>query len=251
MCRAPWKNEPLLKCIALGDKLDPEAVQMYLDWLYTRRLDLPATLSRRTDAFNLVLLKCWAVACAFDDKTFRSSVLTTFFAESRAQFWLASVEWVFAEGNASSEIKAFVLDVFMAFSKPGWFKTEAEKWPQGFVREVGDRALENVGWKRSFERIRREWMRELGAYGVEERKMEVVSSGGGGGGVGAVAPKRRFGEDTEKIVHGTDGARAPSRRLGVEYGAGGDGVREVKRTRTSGQGARTLAVLRPGAPYLR
>ncbi|KAL5120335.1 hypothetical protein ACEQ8H_001625 [Pleosporales sp. CAS-2024a] len=166
MCRAAWKNEPIFKNLCLNYKVDAEAVQRYLDWLYSGILYVPLSISRRTDAFNLTLLKCWAVASAVDDETFKAVVVGTFFTEAMSQFWIDSVRWAFVDRLANKEIKEFMLDVFMAHNEQGWFKAHAEKWPKEFVTELADRALEACTRKR-YHSVQSEWMRKLGIV-VEE-----------------------------------------------------------------------------------
>jgi hypothetical protein len=136
MCRATWKNEPLLKNLTISDDLDAAAVQMYLDWLYSTDLRIPARVDRATDAFNVALLKCWAVASAVQDDAFKGVVLAAFFTEAGAQFWRESIHWVFEDGYGNAEIRSFVIEVFMAFMEPGWFR-QREQGLAGRVCEGG------------------------------------------------------------------------------------------------------------------
>jgi hypothetical protein len=226
MCRAPWKNEPLLKSLTVTDTLDAEAVQIYLNWLYSSTLHIPASISRKSDAFNVVILKCWAVAIAMDDILFRNNVLCTFFRDAEAQFWRDSVEWVFVQGNGNAEIKDFVVEAFMAFMKLGWFSKEAMLWPEVFVREVGDRALGLMKGRRGWREIRRAWSIEL------EEGMD-------GGGV------------REEIrVEVGDRVGSSKRRCAADYVDDGDSTREVKRTKCSVDAERALADSRSGAGLL-
>jgi hypothetical protein len=162
MCRADWKNEPLLKSLDIKEELDAESVQIYLDWLYSGHLQIPASIDRKTDAFNVAVLKCWAVANAMQDETFKSMVVKMWFEEAEAQFWKDSVEWAFVEGNGDEEIKGFVVEVFMCFMETGWFVKEGKSWPDAFVRALADRALE--GWMEGgqgtegFEGVKGRWI---------------------------------------------------------------------------------------------
>jgi hypothetical protein len=166
MCRADWKNEPLLKNVSLEEQLDAEAVQMYLDWLYSGNLHIPSKISRRTDAFNLMLLKCWAVASAVDDEFFECTVMSIFFQGAKAQFWDESVHWAFVDGGANEEIKEFIIEVYMAHMTKDWFSKKGAKWPSEFVMALADRAFEGAK-KKSYEQIKREWTKKLeGEQGV-------------------------------------------------------------------------------------
>jgi hypothetical protein len=148
MCRATWKNEPMLKGVRIAEKLDVESVQCYIGWLYSSQLHIPTSIDRKADAFNLALLKCWAVASAMEDASFKKEVMRTFFEDAKARVWRESVQWVFVEGWANEEIRGFVVKVFMAFVKPGWFKEQADMWPDEFVRVLADKALERMERKK-------------------------------------------------------------------------------------------------------
>ncbi|KAF1934686.1 hypothetical protein EJ02DRAFT_489888 [Clathrospora elynae] len=156
MCRAPWKNETLLTHLTVEAALDPTAVHAYLDWLYTHTLNIDQALSRKLDAFNVQVLALWAVAAAVQDAAFKSVVISTDFAEARARFWVDSVKWAFVGRRGNDEIRDYVIDIFMAYMEPGWFKKHAEKWPGTFVRELFDVAMMGWGARKSFGELRRE-----------------------------------------------------------------------------------------------
>lgn len=160
MCRADWKTEPLIKSLALNDELDAEAVQRYLDWLYSAILHIPATVSRKTEVFNLALLKCWAVAITMEDDCFKHVVVRTFFGEVTAQFWFESVRWAFANGGAKDEIKEFIIDVFMSDIEAGWFSKDGHNWPLEFVMVLADRALDGAA-RRTYDQVQKGWMKKL------------------------------------------------------------------------------------------
>jgi len=186
MCRATWKVEPLLlKNLVIDHALDAEAVQIYLDWLYSSNLRISDNIPRASDEFNLKLLKCWAVACALEDITFRNVIVTAFFVEGEACFYKESIKWAFTEGHVDEDIKEFVIEVFMSFMQPGWFSRESASWPDVFVKAVADRAFEDMRGKRDFEEIKRQWLKdieeeEMGVTrpkAVKEKKTEVENAG--------------------------------------------------------------------------
>jgi hypothetical protein len=158
MCRATWKNEPMLKEVRIEKRLDAESVQAYIAWLYSSHLTIPHTIDRKSDSFNLALLKCWAVASAMEDTCFKKVVLTTFFADAKARVWRESVHWAFVEGWADEEIRRFVVEVFMAFIKPGWFGEQADMWPDKFARVLADKALEGMERKMGYKDVRNKWL---------------------------------------------------------------------------------------------
>jgi hypothetical protein len=151
-----------MRFLALSnDRLDADAVHTYLDWLYTNTLRIPSTIPRNTDSFNVALLKCWAVASAVEDESFKTTVITTFFNEAKARFWSESIKWAFVDECGNDEIKQSIIEIFMMFMEPGWFKEQGAEWPDVFVREVADTALEKGKGKKSFAVLKREWLRKL------------------------------------------------------------------------------------------
>ncbi|KAI4697250.1 uncharacterized protein J4E84_000377 [Alternaria hordeiaustralica] len=166
MCRASWENESLLNQLDIESELDAEATQIYLDWLYTSTLHISAKVSRVTDAFNLVILKLWTVANAVEDPVFKSQVIATYFAEARARFWKESVKWAFVDRKCDEEIRAFVIDISLAYIEPGWFKSEGKNWPEAFVSELADAAMVRWGDRKDGRTTRKMWMEKL-SVGVD------------------------------------------------------------------------------------
>lgn len=198
MCRAPWKNEPLLKHLNVDESLDAEAVQIYLNWMYSSTIRIPATFSPNSDAFNIMLLKCWMVALAVQDTAFRNAVIYTYFTEAGAIFGGRSVAWAFVQDNANMEIKDFVMEVFMTSVKPGWFKMNGGKWPDVFVRSLADRILEG-GKRKNYHAIREAWLERL------EVEDEEIEEGGGGSAKGKTAQQN----GKVIVLDNDDGARDP------------------------------------------
>lgn len=161
MCRALWKNEPLLKYLSVEDDLDVDGVQGYLDWLYSGSLRIDRSISPKTDDFNLFLLKSWAVAAAVKDDDFTAEIIAMFFAEARARFWTASVTWAFVERKGNDDIRNFIILVFMVYVEPGWFKKEAARWLDAFVRELADVAMVTWGGRKTFEELKKEWLQKM------------------------------------------------------------------------------------------
>jgi hypothetical protein len=179
MCRAPWKNEPLLKSLSIEEALDVQAVQGYLDCLYSGTLHIAASISRKSDLFNVALLKCWAVASAVDDECFKNDVVEMFLRDAEARFWSDSIHWAFVEGRANEEIKGFVVEVFMAYMKPGWFGEQGGMWPEKFVRVLADKALEGMVGRKRFADVRREWLGSLRDADVEVEVEDLKRSSNG------------------------------------------------------------------------
>jgi hypothetical protein len=75
MCRKVWeqKKEDLIE---LKQELDPGAVHVYLEWLYTGELRIDEDIKRDSDDYNVCLLKAWSVSDAVEDANFRQAIIT-------------------------------------------------------------------------------------------------------------------------------------------------------------------------------
>ncbi|EMD68786.1 hypothetical protein COCSADRAFT_178545 [Bipolaris sorokiniana ND90Pr] len=54
--RASWKTDSPLSNMNVETELDAEALQIYMDWVYTSRLEIPALISWGTNTFTLITL---------------------------------------------------------------------------------------------------------------------------------------------------------------------------------------------------
>jgi hypothetical protein len=176
MCRAIWLSDPSLSQLDIKSELDPEAVHIYLEWLYSSDLRIDDSISPMGDAFNLQLLKLWAVATVFEDENFKAVVVTKFFDEAKARFWTESVKWAFVDRKCGNEIRDFIIDIILAYIEPGWFKSEAKHWPDIFVRELADAAMVRWSQKKSFVEQKKAWMVKLGVETEEEKGEAPVSA---------------------------------------------------------------------------
>jgi hypothetical protein len=105
---------------------------------------------------------------------FQESGLDYFFADAKARVWRESVHW------ADEEIRRFVVEVFMAFIKPGWFGEQADMWPDKFARVLADGALEGMERKMGYKDVRNKWLgkakdtdEEVQEAGEEEETRQV------------------------------------------------------------------------------
>ncbi|EDU49262.1 hypothetical protein PtrSN002B_006840 [Pyrenophora tritici-repentis] len=179
MCRASWTNDQLLSYLAVEKELDAEAVHIYLDWPYTSTLHIRSTLSRDTDAFNLVILKLWAVASAVEDTTFKAIVITTFFEQSRSVFTTESVKWAFVERKCDDEIRDFVLTVALTYLYPGWFRIWGDLWPDEYVRELADMAMTTWKERKSIGDLSKMWAEKLGTESDDDEEEGLVAKSKG------------------------------------------------------------------------
>jgi hypothetical protein len=171
MCRAIWLTDPSLSQLDIKTELDPEAIQIYLDYLYTSTIRITDSISTMGDAYNLRLLKLWAVASVVQDNTFKTVVITSFFDEAKARFWTDSVKWAFVDRKGNNEICDFIIDITLAYIEPGWFKSEGGRWPEVFVRELADAAMVRWGQRKTFAEQKKAWMAKLGVE-TEEKNGE-------------------------------------------------------------------------------
>jgi hypothetical protein len=69
MCRRRWRQKSE-NAIELAHDLDTDAVQVYLDWLYTGELRIDEDIKRDSEDYNVCLLKAWSVSDATKDTKF-------------------------------------------------------------------------------------------------------------------------------------------------------------------------------------
>ncbi|KAJ4341691.1 hypothetical protein N0V87_001706 [Didymella glomerata] len=145
-CRGNWtdRSRPDIERFRIEQELDGQAVQVYLDWLYSSTLHIDASVSRTEDDFNVVLLQCWEVSEAMDDEGFRDAVIQEFFNEAEAHFWARSIDYAFVDGKGSDAMRDFVMDIFLTRVSYDWFKTEGRKWPKTFVQKLADHCMKKA-----------------------------------------------------------------------------------------------------------
>ncbi|KAJ4987315.1 SWIM zinc finger protein [Stagonosporopsis vannaccii] len=143
MCKAMWSKEPPLSYIVIDQELDGNAMQVYLDWLYSGEVRIDAPINRETDTFSLLMLKCWELSTAFEDDMFWYAIIRIFFAETEARFRSRSIKFAFEDRN-DSEMRRFVVEVVATRLDVEWFKKKSGKWPKAFVQELADYCLEQM-----------------------------------------------------------------------------------------------------------
>ncbi|KAF3049991.1 hypothetical protein E8E11_008249 [Didymella keratinophila] len=180
MCRGRWtdRSRPDIEHLKIKQELDGQAVQVYLDWLYSGTVRIDDSIPRTNDDFNVVLLQCWEVSDAMGDETFREAVIQEFFGEAEAHFWAKSIDYAFVDGKGSEATRDFVMDVFLTGVPNDWFKTESEKWPKTFAQKLADHCLKKAlsGEKiKTYEEIETMYMKSQADEDKEE-VMDVVSA---------------------------------------------------------------------------
>ncbi|KAG9192687.1 hypothetical protein G6011_11421 [Alternaria panax] len=184
ICRAGWKNDLLLKHLDMEAELNAEAVQVYLDWLYTSTLNTSSMIPRKPGNSSLVTFKLWAVANAVNDLVFKARVVAIYFKEIRTASGRDSIKWDFVERKCDDDIRDFIIDRVLTIIEPGWFKNRSKLWPDVFVSELAYGAM--VRWGDSKEedtRMFKEiWMEKLGVeediLGDEEFSVPLSGSKG-------------------------------------------------------------------------
>ncbi|KAH5733575.1 hypothetical protein HBI17_206500 [Parastagonospora nodorum] len=138
MCRKPWVMgaEDL---ITLDSELDPDAVQIYLDWLYTGQLHISEAITRESDEFNIQLLKAWIVSEAFGDRNFRKDIIVQHYAaideDDNWGFRLDAIEFAF-EDDDHDYMQSFVVDSVHAHADWDAIDDDIDNYPHEFVRKL-------------------------------------------------------------------------------------------------------------------
>ncbi|KAH7085333.1 hypothetical protein BKA63DRAFT_559969 [Paraphoma chrysanthemicola] len=146
LCRRIWR-EDREDLIVLDEPLDSDAVQLYIDWLYTGCLQYQESSIESDEDFNLMLLKAWTVSVILKDTKFRYALIAEYVHavvnESHPGFWLASVKYAFEE-NSSPSMRSFVADAFLANMEPDWFHNESHEFPTSFTHYLCRSILQSL-----------------------------------------------------------------------------------------------------------
>lgn len=138
LCRKFWKQKREEQ-ITLDKELDPDAVQLYLDWLYTKRLVFPEDLDQKTEEFSLFLLKAWTVSETMQDADFRHRLVAKYVSTTEdspeLSIWTECVQYAF-ETQSSEMMRTFVVDAFLVDIEPGWFDASADFFPAIFTHAL-------------------------------------------------------------------------------------------------------------------
>lgn len=129
-----------MKMPIIETNLEPHSVQVYLDWLYSDRLNIPSESKREKEDYPLNLLKCWAVGLAVEDWSF-DTVIRNALDEDGVTCEKDTVEWAFGRSMDCEEVKKYLIHHYLDKIDPGWFKKESKKWPTEFVGSLADEAL--------------------------------------------------------------------------------------------------------------
>jgi hypothetical protein len=146
LCQRVWmpKSEPLVR---LDAELDIDAVQMYLEWLYTNCLSIPEDVSRNSEEICLFILKAWNVSEFMKDTNFRHALVAEYVSvtevEEGTYFWSESAEFAFGD-NGSEEMQQFVVDVFLTRVWTSWYDEWAHTFPNAFIHAVCRTVLMNI-----------------------------------------------------------------------------------------------------------
>ncbi|CAO2656147.1 Nn.00g049500.m01.CDS01 [Neocucurbitaria sp. VM-36] len=137
-CRKAWKQKTD-DVILVDEDLDRDAVQLYIDWLYSGKLHIYADMDRADEEFDVQLLKAWVVSSKLIDFAFRYAIIAKYVAtvesEARDGFWIVAAKFAFEEKDISS-MKQFVVDAFLMRVDNNRFENNASDFPTTFVHAI-------------------------------------------------------------------------------------------------------------------
>lgn len=150
ICRRVWQFKPKeLVDVPEDAHLDHDAVESYVEWLYTKKLDFGEDSTRYTTQYELRLLKAWTVADVFKDEGFKNCIVAEFVAwmdKDVALFGRNSVRYAYEEQCIAS-MREFVLDVWLMHNTLGFISHLFKDLPNEFARELCLALMLRTDWK--------------------------------------------------------------------------------------------------------
>ncbi|KAJ4365598.1 hypothetical protein N0V83_008218 [Neocucurbitaria cava] len=139
MCRSYWKQRTD-GVVLIHEELDRNAVQLYIDWLYSGKLQVDEKFNRSSDEYNVQLLKGWTVSSTFKDVTFTYAIIAEYLSwevkySPSPYFGPDAAKYAFEDQDIGS-MKRFVVDAFLVDIEDGWSESNATGFPPAFVRAV-------------------------------------------------------------------------------------------------------------------
>ena len=133
--------------VSADAELDHRAVQTYVDWLYTQKLDFGEDFTRDGDEYHLQLLKAWTVSSVFQDEEFKNATVAEciqVMEEDDFVFDSECVEYAYREQGIAA-MQDFVLDVWLVHNNPEKVFEVFDELPFEFHMELVAVALRRNG----------------------------------------------------------------------------------------------------------
>lgn len=155
--------------MSLQCNLDVDAVQIYLNWLYSGNLHIDDAIDRDDDRFNTLLLKAWTVALAFNDYNFKYAIIAEFVSSvedgKNSGFKSDSVRYAFEECS-NHFMQYFVVGNILITITPKWFQDHASEYPTSFTHALCETALRLLEQRPTRTELLEEYT--YGAYTMKE-----------------------------------------------------------------------------------
>jgi hypothetical protein len=142
MCRKSWEIAPDL-LYWVDDQpyggLSRDAVQIYIDWLYSGQLNIDEEIDRSGQDFNLLLLKACRVSDAFIDVKFRHAIIAEIVSamesDGNPAFDQACVEYVYAR-DWSFAMRTFMVEAFLTNWDMSTLVEVVREYPAEFTEDL-------------------------------------------------------------------------------------------------------------------
>jgi hypothetical protein len=180
MCRRTW-TRPLKTVEQLGLDVEPRIMQVYLDWLYTGKLqDIEGIdYNAESDDYNIKALEAWAMAEAVEDADFKHAIVADIITKrshvSSTGFGIESASAAF-DLHDSSEMREFTAEAFLVNIDENWFTNGAAFFEPNFRHAVGHAAVRALGKEKPSHRALLEKYTK-GTYEMEMEDDAEVNSG--------------------------------------------------------------------------
>ncbi|KAG9192686.1 hypothetical protein G6011_11420 [Alternaria panax] len=131
MCRTPWN-------VNVEEVSNQDAVQTYVDWLYTGKA-FQDDIDRANEGFFMTLLKAWKVSDAVGDDDFRKDIIAKYF-KSMSQHGdrvlpLACVKYAYEDVHIPG-MRMFIVEASIESWDVVGVASGVDEYPQGFTKDL-------------------------------------------------------------------------------------------------------------------
>jgi hypothetical protein len=143
MCRNDW-HQASEELVTLEESLDPDAVQMSLDWLYTGRLQFPKNAQCFRHDHAITIFKAWTVSDVMQDAAFRHDLVADIMSKTLTEFPANAMEYIFVT-KSSRTMRRFFVDLMLASHEPDHLVAKIPDLPTALTQAICRSLFKSAG----------------------------------------------------------------------------------------------------------